>query len=184
MDELKNVLKYAKDNRYNAVDITQDSLKKPKNVYLFNHSIPESSKEALMIDDSIFWFPNIKSFYGAIIQNPQKQYIFCNELFDCVGLGGTIKDEAGQTHIFGAHVYESILQFQMQDIVNEFSKYGLLPDKVLYSPREDTGSWKRGQEVLERHFLETISVLRKNGNQAEMIVGIEGILLNNKFYEL
>jgi len=184
MIELKNALKYAKTNISKAVDINQYSHEKPPNVNLFNHSIPNSSADTLMINGNIFWFPNIKSLNGAIIKNPQSQYIFCNEVCDCVAIGGTVKDENGRTHIFGAHVYESILEFQMQNIIDEIFKYDLIPKKVMYSPREDTSSWQSGLKVLEDTFFKTINVLRNKENQAEMIVGIEGIILNDKFYDL
>ena len=181
MIELQNALNYAKDNISKAVEITQYSSNKPVNVNLFNHTIPEASKESLMIDN-IFWFPNIKSLYGAIITNPKSQYIFCNEVYDCVAIGGTIIDKNQRTHIFGAHVYECMLMFQMQTIIDEILKYGLIPKKALYSPREDTLSWEKGQKTLERHFSETTTILRDKENRAEMIIGIEGIILNDKFY--
>jgi hypothetical protein len=187
MIELSNALKYAQSNISRAIEINQDSPEKPLNVNLFNHVFSDTldhtvSKESLMIDNNIFWFPNVKSLYGAIIKNPKSQYIFCNEICDCVGIGGTIRDKGGQTHIFGAHVYESILDDQMQNIINEIIKHGS-PKKVVYSPREDT-SWQTGLKVLENNFLETISVIRTKTNQTEMIVGIEGIILNDKFYKL
>lgn len=184
MIELETALTYAKDNIPKAIDINQDSPEKPTNIKLFNHAIPGSLEEALMINGRILWFPNIKSLNGAIIKNPQSQYIFCNEIYDCVAIGGIIQDKEGQNHIFGAHVYESILRLQMKSIIDEILKCGLKPKKVIYSPREDTLSWEKGQKVLENYFSETITVLRNKENQAEMIVGIGGLILNNKFYKL
>lgn len=184
MNGLKSTLDYARNNLSKAIDINMDSPERPKNVYLFNHSIPNMHEEAFMINGNIFWFPNLKSLNGAIIKNPQSQYIFCNEVCDCVGIGGTIKDKNGQTYIFGAHVYESILMFQMQNIVDKILNYGLIPDKVIYSPRIDTLSWEGGLDTLKNNFPNTINILREKDNQAEMIIGIEGILLNDELYKL
>lgn len=182
MNNLNSILEFAKKNMSNAIDINSNHPKKPSNVYLFNHAIPGGSEEALMIDKKIIWFPNIKSIYGAIIKGPKEQYIFCNEIFDCVGIGGTLRDEKGNKHIFGTHVYESILKYQMMGLVKEIYKHNLTPEKVIYSPREDTSDWEKGLKILEENFFKTTNVLREKNNEAEMILGQEGLLLNNIFY--
>ncbi len=187
MKRLKQNLNIAREFKQKAEKITENSVLKPSNVILINHAIPSTStftpsKEALLIQNRIPYFPNNKALYGAIIKNPKNQYIYGDEIFDCIALGMLLKDKENQQHLFGAHMYISLIDFHIKNIIKELSHHQITPQSIFYSPRTDTLIHEEGLKELQKVSKNTTQILREKENEAEIIIGLEGIILNNQYY--